>query len=294
MSDPSATPQPGAEKNPMLALGLPARDVTADNWITLPLREAPNFTRAKPHLLKPGDTLYRVYGGGASMSGGYWSPHPPAADCTEAQWRKENAIELSWNAGTDVAKFTVEDGQPLQVWTGGVESQPAQDLNGNPLPDYWLVGEGTQFWVKSFPAPIFPKPTRVGPTPWIASRQTVLKAVALLAQPDELDPADGHASQARLVAQLALSLESIADALSQKSGVADAALATTVANLKRAANSLVENLGGAPDTLKTMARAQVGLGRHVQIDAAWQDAPALNRTLDAVVSGAARLARIDG
>jgi hypothetical protein len=294
MSSQTPTPQPGAQKNPMLGLGLPRRDVAADNWITLPDREAVNFTNAKPHLLKAGDTLYRVYGGSAAIAGGYWSPQPPASDCTEAQWRSDNAIELAWNDGTHVAQFTATE--PLQVWTGGVESQPAQDMNGNPLPDYWLVGAGTQFWVNSWPKPIFPTPTTVGPTPWAASPSAATNTVALVALPHELDPADAHASQARLVAELALSLQNIAQALDRSSRADDrvsaARLACTVANLKRAANSLIENLGGAPAILKTMARAQVGLARHVHIDHTWQQAAALHRTLDAVVGGAARLAGI--
>lgn len=294
VNSPTLTPQPGAQKNPMLGLGLPPRDVAAANWRTLPAREAVNFTHAKPHLLNAGESLYRVYGGAAGISGGYWSLNPPASDSTEAQWRRENAVELSWNTGTSVAKFTAT--APLQIWTGGVESQPAQDNEGKTLPDYWLVGEGTQFWVMSYPAPIFPTPTTVGPTPWATTASVPLNAVELVARPEELNTSDPHAVQAKLVAQLAQSLQLIAESLTTSSSnagsLAAAQLAFTVANLMRSANALIENLGGSPSVLKTMTRAQVGLGRYVQIDHNWKEAAYLNRTLDAVVHGAAKLAGI--
>jgi len=77
VNSPTLTPQPGAQKNPMLGLGLPPRDVAAANWRTLPAREAVNFTHAKPHLLNAGESLYRVYGGAAGISGGYWSLGSP-------------------------------------------------------------------------------------------------------------------------------------------------------------------------------------------------------------------------
>jgi hypothetical protein len=294
VSSQTPIPQPGGRKNPMLGVGLPRRDVTADNWIMLPAREAVNFTSAKPHLLKAGDSLYRVYGGSAGIIGGYWSPNPPAIDCTEAQWRSETAVELSWNAGTDVAKFTATT--PLQVWRGGVVSQPAQDMSKNILSDYWLVGEGTQIWMNTQSGPISPQPKRVASTPWASTIYAQNDSVELVARPHELDPNDAHANQVRLVAQLAQSLQSIADALSQSSSEADLAtaarLASTVANLNRLANSLIENLGGAPAILKTMVRAQVGLARHVHIEHTWQEAATLNQTLDAVVAGAAQLAGI--
>jgi hypothetical protein len=164
------------------------------------------------------------------------------------------------------------------------------------LPDYWLVGEGTQFWVMSYPVPIFPTPTMIGPTPWATAVSVSLNAVELVARPDELDMSDPHAVQAKLVAQLAQSLQSIADSLTTSScnagPLAAAQLAFTVANLKRSANALIENLGGSPSVLKTMSRSQVGLGRYVQIDPNWKEAVYLNHTLDAVVHGAAKLAGI--
>lgn len=273
----------------MLSLGMIHRDVTAAGWPDLDAKNAVNFTLgAAPYVLPKGQSLYRVYGGTASMKGAYWSPAPPAAGSTEGDWRGSNAIEYSWNAGENVASYTAQD--DIHLWKGGVESQPAQDMDGAILPDYWLVGGATQFFfpfwlIKGF------TPVAYGPTPWhTATPSAAPRAPAqLVAAPGDFDPADKQAAQAFRVGVLADALRSSAEILRQSAAADAASLDGAVSNLMASANSILNNIGSDPGIVGTEVRSQVGLARFVTIDDQMPGNETASRLLGEVIQGAAEL-----
>lgn len=269
---------------------MPFRDVTAQGWPDLEAKNAVNFTLgAAPFVLLKGDTLYRVYGGAANIKGAYWSPSPPAPGSTEGDWRGSNAIEYSWNSGANVASYTAENDIPL--WKGGVESQPAQSMDSVPLPDYWLVGGGTQFFFPFWLINNF-APVPCGPTPWQGAiiAETAGAPAQLVATAADFDPADKQASQAFRVSLLADALRHSADILRQTATADDSAsLDGVIANLMNSANIILNNIGGDPKVVSTEVRSQLGLARYVMIGAETPDGDNATRLLNDVIQGAAEL-----
>lgn len=287
----NSTPQPGALKNPMLSLGMTLRDVTAPGWPDHDAKNAVNFTLgAKPFVVPKGESLYRVYGGAASMKGAYWSPAPPAAGSTEGDWRGSNAIEYSWNAGENVASYTAQD--DIHLWTGGVESQPAQDMDGAILPDFWLVGGATQFFFPFWLITGF-TPVPCGPTPWQSATPTAAPSAPtqLVATAGDFDPADMQAAQAFRVGILADALRSSAETMRASAAHSEDATALdgAVANLIASANTILNNIGGDPKIVSTQVRSQVGLARFVTIDDQMPGSDTASRLLCEVIQGAAEL-----
>lgn len=291
MTSPNLVPQPGAKKNPMLSLGMPLRDVTEASWPDLEGKNAVNFISiAHAFVFPKGETLYRVYGGAANMKGAYWSPEPPAPGSTEGDWRGSNAIEYNWNAGENVASYTAQN--DIKLWKGGVESQPAQSMDGNILPDYWLVGGGTQFFFPFWLIDGF-TPVACGATPWQATASTSTPVPdALVATAGDFDPADKQALQAFRVGLLADALRASAEILRQTptATAQDAeALEGARANLMKSANSILSNIGSDPARVNTEVRSQVGLARYLVIDATLPGGDTAGRLLNDVIAGAAEL-----
>lgn len=289
MTSSDKTPQPGAQKNPMLNLGMTHRDVEQDGWPKLDKDNAPNFVaNASPVMFEKGQTLFRVYGGSAKMNGAYWSPEPPAPKETEAQWRSENAIEYSWNAGQFVASYTATKDIPL--WTGSVEAQPAQSLDNQILPDYWLVGGGPQFFFPYWLIDGFAA-VAVGDTPWAGKADTgPVAPEGLAARVQDVDPADANAAQAFRVSALADAIRASADALRVVgTDTADemAALEGAVANLMSSANAILRNLDSDPQLVGAAIRSQVGLARHIRLEAETPGHDEVHRRLGEVIHGAA-------
>ena len=136
---PSKTPMPGAVTG---VTRLPFDDIVQSGK-TLSASDAINFTNVTLASIPSGTTLYRVYGGPAGMNGSYWSLAAPTPGETEADWRGQTAVELSWNSGISVAKLvTINE---MSAWVGGVAPQPAEDTNCNYLPGYLLPGGGQQY-----------------------------------------------------------------------------------------------------------------------------------------------------
>lgn len=145
-------PQPGAVLGPYVFNGLTGEQVGPSGWPTLPASEAANFTQANPVLLPPGTVLYRVWGGPSMEIGDYWSP---ITFETADGFYGEDAVELSWNAGTNLLTMTlgafsiIPGEQGIPVWSGPCSQQPADDLAGHPLPTrlFHLPGGGEQYYV---------------------------------------------------------------------------------------------------------------------------------------------------
>lgn len=278
MTDATPIPQPGAEKNPMLPLSMLWKDVDVPGWPILDKGQAQNFiANAEAVILKKGETVYRVYGGGAHNNGRYWSPAPPTPETTQADWRRTNAVELSWNSGEKVAAYTAQEDVP--IWKGGVEAQHAQDMDEQVMADYWLVGGGTQiFFPNGLPKGTAPEDH--GKTPWAATQPRKV-VQSLIATPEDFDPADEFAAQAFRVSALA-------DAV--LAGPVDDAEATAVANLIRSANTILANIGSDPKMVGAAVRSQVGLMRYVGQSAGMAANDTVEQRLKDVVHGAAVLA----
>ncbi|OAN73698.1 hypothetical protein A8B78_18160 [Jannaschia sp. EhC01] len=291
MSTTAPTPQPGAQQNPMLSLSMLDRDVTVTGWPLLPAKEAQNFiANAQAYVLPKGQTLYRVFGGTAGDKGAYWSPAPPAPGSTEAEWRRTNAIEYSWNTGEFVVSYTAE--ADIHLWKGGVESKPAQDMQKQMLPDYWLVGGGTQFFFANWLIPGF-KPVPEGKTPWAGTTQAgAVAPEPLAATPADFDPADALAAQAFRVSALADALRASAEALraTPAGSEADAAaLEGASANLISSANTILNNIGKDPKMVSAAVQSQLGLARNVGLGAGIGASETVDRQVTEIVRGAAVL-----
>ncbi|MGR3494135.1 hypothetical protein [Citreimonas sp.] len=288
MPDPTP-PIPGAEMNAMLLLGLPDRPLDAEGYFTLLGKQAVTFTGAKPVTLEPGDKLYRVFGGKAAAKGGFWAPEAPAPGTTEGAWRASNAVVPAWNDGTEVEALTVKEDAALQCWTGTIESQPAMDKQGVVLPDWWLVGGGTQFFVQ-FWTPAFTEAVTldtVGPTPWDAPPAPFAQAyVAPVATAADLDPGDPVQAHVVEVLALAEALRAMAAALSDAEGARMSAAADTVLTT---GNTILENQGRDDAMVAVAVRSHLDLGRHIEPDPAWPASGAVDRAVTRVVGSAAAL-----
>jgi len=186
---PTPTPMPGAVAG---ITRLPFETKKHAGWNDLSAGDAINFINASPVTLATGTTIYRVYGGPAGMGGSYWSPIKPPITQTEADWRGSNAVELSWNSGTDVCE--VKLAFDLKVWGGGIAPQPAQDTACQYLPGYLLPGGAQQYKVFDRLTPV-----PAGKTPWPAG------ATCPVVPPAPVVPvsnAAAHVAHAELVGQL--------------------------------------------------------------------------------------------
>ncbi|MEM7257282.1 MAG: hypothetical protein AAF404_07820 [Pseudomonadota bacterium] len=298
-TNPEVQPEPGAQKNPMLRLGLPFLDIEHTDWITLPKREAKNFTDATPFEVKPGDTIYRVYGlypngkGGAKMKGGYWSPSPPAEGEAQANWRNNTAVPLSWNAGTKVAALTAK--KPIQAWRGGIFAQHAQDTNHQTLDEWFLTGGDTQIWIPSWPKWTHADPSELGPTPWTETTTPSPEVASSAPKADfalgQVDRADAHHQHALCVVELAESLRSIADAMINALDNEDHAYLQSSANLLiDSANRIVSHAENNENEVEQLTLAEIkshtGLSRFIDVEGNWQGADNAVALLDEVIEKA--------
>ena len=120
---------------------LPPTALTHPGWPDLPARLAPTFVSASPVTLKVGTKLYRVFGGPSHKAGWFWSKrHIPS---TEAVWRKDDAVQQSWNSGTRMVVGVVRV-EELRVWEGPAAAQPAEFTNGDDAAGYVLPGGDIQ------------------------------------------------------------------------------------------------------------------------------------------------------
>ncbi|MEO0865075.1 MAG: hypothetical protein AAFY39_10915, partial [Pseudomonadota bacterium] len=241
----ASAPFPGAQENPMLLIGLPDRDITATGYFTLLGKQAVTFAKASPITLTGGDKLYRVYGGPARPKGGFWAPEPPKANTTQGEWRSTNAVEPSWNDGTHVVELTVNAGHALQCWMGEIESQPARNNVDKVIPDWWLVGGGTQyfaqFWTAGFSDAVTLTPQ--GGTPWADPRAVAavasgpVTAVTCDAQAGDLNPDQPEQAHVGAVIALANVLRASAGAMQDSASEDAAALSMAANNLIQSANA---------------------------------------------------------
>lgn len=202
----SCVPMPGATRG---TTRLPFEHMKHPGWPTLRKSDAINFTNASPVSLGTGTTLYRVYGGPAPLTGSYWSPGPPALGESEARWRGNTAVELSWNDATHVGKVTIE-GSPVLAWEGGIAPQPAQDMQCQYLAGYLLPGGGQQYWV---PLGDLPRATGIGPTPWSPTAHRCPPSSAAAG------PLAGGAAHAAHSSQLARRAQLLREAVSANPGL---------------------------------------------------------------------------
>ncbi len=152
------------------------------------------------------------------------------------------------------------------------------------LPDYWLVGGGTQFFFAHWLIPGF-KPVPCGDTPWAGATQAgAVAAEALVAAPSDFDPCDANAAQAFRVSALADVLRATAPSSDHQAAVLEGA----AANLIRSANTILTNIGQDPQVVATAVRSQVGLARFVG-EGGGLASDAIERQVTRVVQGAAVL-----
>ncbi|MCG7983460.1 MAG: pilus assembly protein [Candidatus Thiodiazotropha lotti] len=97
------------------------------NLPDMPTGELANFTgrTARPILIEPGTTIYRVAGTTNNPNGAYWTLEKPT---TEGQWREDWAVQEDWNQGDRLYEYRVQEGDDLGGFIGGAERQG--DLNG--------------------------------------------------------------------------------------------------------------------------------------------------------------------
>ncbi|MFT5779890.1 MAG: hypothetical protein ACI837_002849 [Crocinitomicaceae bacterium] len=150
MTTPNPQPQVGAiQGNISDYVRLPKVSVHNPNWPAaddLYDSAAPTFVSVKPQVIPEGTVIYRVYGGASNSVGYFWSFTKPPK--TLADWRAEDAVELSWNEGNEWEQGTVKAGG-AKAWVGPAAAQPAQDTNDNPLPGWLLPGGATQINIVS-------------------------------------------------------------------------------------------------------------------------------------------------
>jgi len=105
---------------------------------TMPESEIVNFKqwKAKPVLLKEGETLYRVHAEGRA-GGSWWTRAKPVS---EIQARIDNAIKPEWNNFNELSEITVPKGYALKSWQGQASYQGGV-----------YVGEGEQFYIERIP-----------------------------------------------------------------------------------------------------------------------------------------------
>ncbi|MEO0744075.1 MAG: hypothetical protein AAFY49_01895 [Pseudomonadota bacterium] len=296
--DPSTPPFPGAQHNPMLTISMPAKPLVAPDGDILKASDAVNFPAGdppEPVTLKPGHTLYRVFGGNAGEIGGYWSPAAPTAVTTEAEWRNTNAVLPSWNSGAFVAELTVNDGHTLDAWVGGIWSQAAK-INKQIVPGWFLVGGGTQYhcdtWAPTFKAAVTVR--KLCDTPWSTAGTTPAPAaeVAFAATPADLNPArPDHAHIAEAV-HLANALRATARGLTSGHAGAANRMAAAANEVMEDANTMVAHAGTNDALMAHAVRGHLGLTRAIDIDPAWPNAQAAHAQLHSVVMSAARMSGV--
>lgn len=293
-------PLPGAQHNPFLTVSMAIKTYSAPGVFSLRAQDAANYTAgdpAKPFSLKEGDSLYRVYGGLAGEQGGYWSPQPPVAGETEGEWRSKNAVLGKWNTGQHVAQMTVNDGNVLQSWKGGIEAQ-AVVLKGQttPVPGWFLVGGGTQYLCPFFDSSNKKLVTfkALGNTPWNTTGAEETLSLSEETQctvaPADLDAANAaHAHVAETVAlaqALRKTSHSLADTNTDMQSATRIGLAAN--EVMEDANALVANIDSNHDAATHIARSQLTLSRYIDLDPTWPGAQDAQAKLTDVVFSAAR------
>jgi len=266
----------GATKDGFLTLSTPPNKVYPE-WALTP-DQVVNFTvnTITRTELSAGSRLYRVWGGPAGQRGAYWSPDKPE-ETTEGEWRSRNAVEPWWNAGTKLAVLTVKDGASINVWSGGITSQPALYANGERIPDYFLVGGGQQclvpFWLPDISSAIKIE-TVPGGIPWEPVEPDETYRVTPDVQPsvsiNTLDFSDPVQQVAIFLYEGGTAMRALAKALDAAhqtrpeaaGGPADMA----ADNMITLANAIVRNVATNPKEAIEIARRAAGLRRVVDID----------------------------
>jgi hypothetical protein len=267
----AALPQPGAVPGQFVSNGLQEPPDPPPGWPPLPTSQAVNFTSATPIYLDTSTVLYRVFGGATAEAGRYWSPI--AFQSADAFYGGD-AVELSWDSGLYLATMVLGPdtaGETLPVWYGPCATQPADDMDGNILPGYYLPGGQEQYWIPDLATVI------TGPTAW---NQDV-------GQPDPASFSPAPAPAESAMAPGAAPYLEIADLLAQLVvllGRADTearALHLSLPHLEAQAivvnkrrEALLENVRRFPDehaheAAATIVASLVGLGRHIEAFGQW-------------------------
>ncbi|WP_439141181.1 hypothetical protein [Pseudooctadecabacter sp.] len=291
-------PFPGAQKDPMLLIGMRSIELKEDGYFTLAPSQTVTYSAARPvhaMTLNAGDKLYRVFGGKnkAKAKGGFWAPEPPAKDDTEGDWRATNAVEPAWNAGTHVAQLTVKEDCTLQTWFGEIESQPALTDDNKTIDGWWLVGGGQQyfcqFWTKEFDAAVTVE--TLGNTPWSTAKAAApampAKEVAVVAKVGDLDTNVEAFAHIAALSHLADSLRAVASATDNEDEAAHMAEAAN--NMANTANVLLSEVDNDPIAVDLGIRSNLGLARYIDIDPAQPNAEAAIGALNAVIHNAAAI-----
>jgi len=115
-----------------------------------------NFCDARPDVLPPGTTLYRILDEQANPAGAYWATALPESKAT---WRGNYAVKDSWNDNGYYTEYTVPPGDGLKVWRGTTAGQEYREHNGK---EFFLKGGKEQLFIS--PNTIDPAPKKL--TPW--------------------------------------------------------------------------------------------------------------------------------
>lgn len=289
-------PFPGTQEKPVLLVAMPHITLHQASYFDLKPDQAVTFSAANPvraATLPAGQKLYRVFGGQiAKAKGAFWAPEPPAKDATEGDWRSLNAVEPIWNAGTHVAEMTIQEDCTLQTWFGEIGSQPARSEKGI-IKDWWLVGGGQQYFLQSW-TPAFDDAVTIktlGNTPWsdaFLHKTTMPKTeIAINFTPSEGNLAVGAHAHVSVLSNLTDALRLVAksaDDMDAASTMAEAA--NTVASF---ANILLADVEQDPKAVEAAIRANLHLGRHIEIDPTLAHASKAIEALQTVIHHAATI-----
>lgn len=271
-----ATPQlrvePGAIPGTQVPNGLTTSIQGPPEWGTLDESDAASFVSVTPVVMGAGKILVRVfsYPTGADPFpsyevGSWWciGSVPP----TEAQWRGELAVEVSWNGGQYAVTWTTP--QDIYAWQGPASNQPGEHVNGDPAPDYYLPGGGMQIYID--PAHMLLGTWQAGNSPWnSASLDPMAPPLAVIAE-------QSHKILAERVVQLSRLFATMASE-GERKGVYVAHLRFQAARLLKVEQDL-QNYAAHPRHLRAITHELTCLSRYVHTYYPWSQYSTAARSL---------------
>jgi hypothetical protein len=254
--------EPGAIQGEQVPNGLTSAVQGPPDWGVLDASDAASFVSATPVTLAAGTILVRVFSYPTTVDpfpsyevGSWWCPGsvPP----TEAQWRGELAVEVSWNGGQYAVTWTTP--QQIYAWQGPAANQPGEYVNGDPAPDYYLPGGGTQIYIA--PTLMSIGNWQAGGSPWNSNLDE--SAAPPLAAIDD----QTHNGLAERVAQLSGLLAAMANE-GQRKGVYTAPLRFQADRLLKA-NQDLQKYKASPRHLRAITHGLTGISRYIHTYYPW-------------------------
>lgn len=231
-------------------------------WGELDASDAASFVSATPVELGAGTVLVRVFSYPTAADefpsyevGSWWclGSVPP----TEAEWRGQLAVEVSWNGGQYAVTWTTP--QLIYAWQGPASNQPGEYTNGDPAPGYYLPGGGIQIYIDPALMPI--GTWQAGGSPWdpISPEPAALPLAPVAEQT--------HDGLAARVTQLAVLLSIMANEGKRK-GAHVGRLRSEADRLLEAERALQKYRASAPH-LRAVTHELTALSRYVHTHYPW-------------------------